>query len=95
MRLFLPASTPDNFFQPSDGAALPDCAGVRVHALGLCVQIYKKAEVQQRNRRMFGMLMGHLGKAKERLTQYVHFYKQGDRDIPRPWCRLIVGVASP
>lgn len=35
------------------------------------VQIYKQADVQQRNRRLFGALMGHLGKAKERITKSV------------------------
>ena len=32
-------------------------------------QIYQKKEVQSRNKRMFGALMGHLGKAKDRLNK--------------------------
>jgi hypothetical protein len=34
-------------------------------------QIYEKVEVKQRSKRLFGALMGHLGKAKERLNKCV------------------------
>lgn len=68
----------------------PSAAVVSVVCLGgVVVQIYKQADVQQRNRRLFGALMGHLGKAKERIAKSVVLPPIRNIDHQRERCVLV------